>query len=151
MADVIDSTDEKSEAADRYGNPGHRYFVSGTETILNNQIPVTPTFTYTSAGPRRGAGTHPRRSSAGAAFDVFGLSPRYAPSARSRRPRQLHAVVGERERRTWLALMIVGISWGILSGWSLAASHFWLEPTTAILGCVAVAVLVATLWKWTRT
>lgn len=49
------------------------------------------------------------------------------------------------ERRVWTFLVVLALSWGILTGLSVALAGFFLDPVTAFFGCFATVGLVATV------
>lgn len=55
-----------------------------------------------------------------------------------------------RERREWAALVGVGTLWGALTGWSFTSRAAPVAPVAAVLGCLAIVVLAATLFAWSR-
>lgn len=48
------------------------------------------------------------------------------------------------ERRVWLSLVVLALIWGIMTGLTMAVESFWLDPYTAVFGCLATGVLAAT-------
>ena len=45
----------------------------------------------------------------------------------------------------WLCLVVVGVTWGVLTGLAFALDEFWLRPATTAFGCLAMLVLALTL------
>jgi hypothetical protein len=54
------------------------------------------------------------------------------------------------ERRVWTVMVIASTAWGIVSGVSFAQRSFLIRPVTGVIGCLALGVLLATLYAWGR-
>lgn len=62
------------------------------------------------------------------------------------RPNPASVRVHPAYRAMWFALVVVGIVWGVLAGFSLAGES-WLDPASAIFGILAIGVLSLTVNK----
>jgi hypothetical protein len=54
-------------------------------------------------------------------------------------------IIGSYALGVWTLLVLLGLVWGILTALAFVLNDFWLEPATAVFGCLGTVVLVITL------
>jgi hypothetical protein len=54
--------------------------------------------------------------------------------------------VSNRERAIWCSLVALSLIWGYLAALAFYDSRFWLKPTTALFGFLAIGTLCTTMF-----